>query len=448
VNSWHKNQIKMKKIFLIAFRDFSVRIRNKTFLISTLLLPIGIFLFYGAIFFFTSNDTDLHRIGVIDKNEFILPHLKSEDNFEFKSLDQLIPADKTQEDKDKLDAILIVPNHPDSLLAGKFEVMTYTKVGLLTKNKLESILQNIIETKRFEGKSIDMKTIEEVKKQIQPIYKSVTGGEENEIKEGIAYALSFGLGIMMYVILTIYGAQVMRGVMEEKTNRIVEIIISSVKPFELLLGKIIGIGMVSFLQLSVWGFFMLIINLVLGIVFGINQLKTMPEGLPGGMSSASIANNPEFISAFQNIQSIDFLPIFLLFLFYFISGFFLYSSLFAAVGASVGDDPQDVQSLMMPIMMPIFLSFIFLSKSINNPNCTEAVVASMVPFTAPVVMISRVVFGIPEGVPLWQLLLSMAIMICTTIFFIFLASRIYKTGILLYGKKVGWKEMIQWIFIK
>ena len=413
----------MKKILLIAFRDFSVRIRNKTFLISTLLLPIGIFLFYGAIFFFTSNDTDLHRIGIIDKNKFILPHLKSGDNFEFKSLDQLIPADKTQEDKDKLDAILLVPNHPDSLLAGKFEVMTYTKVGLLTKNKLESILQNIIETKRFEGKSIDMKTIEEVKKKIQPIYKSVTGGEENEIKEGIAYALSFGLGIMMYVILTIYGAQVMRGVMEEKTNRIVEIIISSVKPFELLLGKIIGIGMVSFLQLSVWGIFMLIINLVIGIVFGIHEFKSLPADLP--MSAASsLASNPEFFSALQGFQSINYLPILGLFIFYFISGFFLYSSLFAAVGASVGDDPQDVQSLMMPIMMPIFLSFIFLSKSINNPNCTEAVVASMVPFTAPVVMISRVVFGIPEGVPLWQLLLSMAIMICTTVFFIFLASRI------------------------
>jgi ABC-2 type transport system permease protein len=438
----------MKKIFLIAYRDFSIRIRNKTFLISTLLLPIGIILFYGAIFFFTSTDTDTHRIGVIDEKSYVLPHLTNEDNFEFKAMDKLIPANEKLEDKDKFDAILVVPNHPDSLLAGKFEVMTYTKLGLLTKNKLESILQNLIETKRFEGKSIDMQTIEDVKKQIQPIYKSVTGGEENEIKEGIAYAMSFGLGIMMYVILTIYGAQVMRGVMEEKTNRIVEIIISSVKPFELLLGKIIGIGMVSFLQLSVWGLFMLVINLVLGLVFGLKQMSSLPPTMPGGVSAASVFNNPEMVSVLQNIQSIDFLPISLLFIFYFIGGFFLYSSLFAAVGASVGDDPQDVQSLMMPIMMPIFLSFIFLSKSINNPNCTEAVVASMVPFTAPVVMISRVVFGIPEGVPLWQLLLSMVIMICSTVFFIFLASRIYKTGILLYGKKVGWKEMIQWIFVK
>lgn len=438
----------MKKILLIAYRDFSIRIRNKTFLISTLLLPIGIILFYGAIFFFTSTDTDTHRIGVIDEKSYVLPHLTNEDNFEFKAMDKLIPANAKLEDKDKFDAIVAVPNQLDSLLVGKFQIMTYTKVGLLTKNKLESILQNLIETKRFEGKSIDMTTIEEVKKQIQPVYKSVTGGEENEIKEGIAYALSFGLGIMMYVILTIYGAQVMRGVMEEKTNRIVEIIISSVKPFELLLGKIIGIGMVSFLQLSVWGLFMLVINLVLGLVFGLKQMSSLPQTMPGGVSAASVLNNPEMVSVLQNIQSIDFLPIFLLFIFYFIGGFFLYSSLFAAVGASVGDDPQDVQSLMMPIMMPIFLSFIFLSKSINNPNCTEAVVASMVPFTAPVVMISRVVFGIPEGVPLWQLLLSMVIMICSTVFFIFLASKIYKTGILLYGKKVGWKEMIQWIFIK
>ena len=437
----------MKKIFLIAYRDFSIRIRNKTFLISTLLLPIGIVLFYGTIFFFTSTDTDTHRIGVIDSSQSIFPKLKNEDNFVFKSMDKIIISQEEIKEEDKVDAILIVPSHADSLSIGRFEIQTYTKLGLLTKNKLEAKLQNIIETQRFEHIDIDAKKIEEIKSPIQPIYKSITGGEENELKEGIAYALSFGLGIMMYVILTIYGAQVMRGVMEEKTNRIVEIIISSVRPFELLLGKIIGIGMVSFLQLSVWGLFLLIINLVVGVVFGIHEIKSLPAEMP--MSAASsLASNPEFLTALQGFQSINYLPIFGLFIFYFISGFFLYSSLFAAVGASVGDDPQDVQSLMMPIMLPIFLSFIFLSKSVNNPNCTEAVIASMIPFTSPVVMMSRVVFGIPEGVPLWQLLVSMATMVLTTVFFIFLAARIYKTGILLYGKKVSWKEMIQWIFIK
>jgi ABC-2 type transport system permease protein len=437
----------MKKIFLIAYRDFSIRIRNKTFLISTLLLPIGIVLFYGTIFFFTSTDTDTHSIGVIDSSLSILPQLKNEDNFVFKSQDKVIASREDIKEEDKIDAILIVPSHLDSISFGRIEILTYTKLGMLTKNKLEAKLQNIIETNRFERIDIDIKKIEEIKSPVKLVYKSISGGEENELKEGIAYALSFGLGIMMYVILTIYGAQVMRGVMEEKTNRIVEIIISSVRPFELLLGKIIGIGMVSFLQLSVWGSFILIINLAIGIVFGIHEFKSLPADMP--MSAASsIASNPEFLHAMQGLQSINYLPIFGLFIFYFISGFFLYSSLFAAVGASVGDDPQDVQSLMMPIMMPIFLSFIFLSKSVNNPNCTEAVIASMIPFTSPVVMMSRVVFGIPEGVPLWQLLASMAIMVLTMVFFIFLASRIYKTGILLYGKKVGWKEMIQWIFIK
>ena len=437
----------MKKIFLIAYRDFSIRIRNKTFLISTLLLPIGIVLFYGTIFFFTSTDTDTHRIGVIDSSQSIFPKLKNEDNFVFKSLDKVIASQEDIKEEDKVDAILIVPSHADSISSGRIEILTYTKLGMLTKNKLEAKLQNIIETQRFERIDIDAKKIEEIKSPVKPVYKSISGGEENELKEGIAYTLSFGLGIMMYVILTIYGAQVMRGVMEEKTNRIVEIIISSVRPFELLLGKIIGIGMVSFLQLSIWGLFILIINLAVGIIFGIHELKSLPADMAVS-AAASIASNPEFLHAMQGLQSINYIPIFGLFLFYFISGFFLYSSLFAAVGASVGDDPQDVQSLMMPIMMPIFLSFIFLTKSVNNPNCTEAVIASMIPFTSPVVMMSRVVFGIPEGVPLWQLLVSMATMLMTTVFFIFLAARIYKTGILLYGKKVGWKEMIQWIFIK
>jgi ABC-2 type transport system permease protein len=136
------------------------------------------------------------------------------------------------------------------------------------------------------------------------------------------------------------------------------------------------------------------------------------------------------------------------FVFYFLGGFFLYSSLFASVGSAVGDDPQDVQQLMIPIMLPIILSFMLLTKAINNPNSTEAVIGSIVPFTSPVIMMSRLVFGIGPGVPLWQLILSMVVLIGTTVFFIFLAGRIYRVGILLYGKKVGWKEMIKWLFMK
>lgn len=440
----------MKKILLIAYRDFSIRVRNKSFIVSTLLFPIGIMLFYGTIFFFTSNDTDIHRIGVVDINNHLVPKLPKDNNFQF------IPftgkenfTDKEVGSKYNIDAVVMVPETKDEYIKGQFKVLTYTKIGIMTKSKFESIFQKIIETDRFSNNQIDSTKISQIQESIKLNYQSISGSEENDMKEGIAYALSFGLGIMMYVILTIYGAQVMRGVMEEKTNRIVEIIISSVKPFELLMGKIIGIGMVSFLQLSVWGIFLLIINIGIGIFFGVSVFSNTEAmaNIPVGAAS-QMAQNPAMIEALNNLKSFNFLPIIGIFIFYFLGGYFLYSSLFASVGSAVGDDPQDVQSLMMPIMLPILLSFVFLSKSVNNPNCTEAVVASIVPFTAPVVMMSRVVFGIGEGVPLWQLLLSMSVMVITTVFFIFLAARIYKVGILLYGKKVGWGEMLKWVFIK
>lgn len=442
----------MKKILLIAFRDFSIRIRNKTFLVSTLLFPIGIVLFYGTIFFFTSNDSDIHRIGVVDINNHLVSKLPKDDNFQFISFTgEENFGEKSTGEKYNIDAVVMVPETKESYIKGEFKVLTYTKIGIMTKSKFENIFQKIIETDRFGNNQIDSSKIEEIQQNIKLNYQSISGTEENEMKEGIAYALSFGIGILMYVILTIYGAQVMRGVMEEKTNRIVEIIISSVKPFELLMGKIIGIGMVSLLQLTVWGLLFVIINIVVGLIFGVSALSNpeLMSKMPGGVGGAAqMAQNPEIINGLKNLHSFNFLPIIGIFIFYFLGGYFLYSSLFASVGSAVGDDPQDVQSLMMPIMLPILLSFVFLSKSVNNPNCTEAVIASIVPFTAPVVMMSRVVFGIGEGVPLWQLLLSMAVMVITTVFFIFLAARIYKVGILLYGKKVGWGEMLKWIFIK
>lgn len=441
----------MKKILLIAYRDFIIRCRNKTFLISTLLLPLGVIGFYGAIIFFTSNDTDVHRIGIVDAQGLVAGHLTNEENFEFKFLNgSTIKKDKAFGERENIDALVYIPADKDSFLYGKIDVVTFTKLGIITKNKLESIIQDYIEKERYSKMNMDSSKIAQIKTKINIDYQSVTGSTESEVREAIAYALSFGLGIMMYVILTIYGAQVMRGVMEEKTNRIVEIIISSVKPFELLMGKIIGIGMVSFLQLAIWAILLTLINIGIGLFFGIQysaqDISTLSQAHP--MASQMTANNPMMLEAIKNIQQTDFLPILVVFLFYFLGGYFLYSSLFAAVGSAVGDDPQDVQALMFPIMIPIILSFVFLSKSVNNPNSTEAIVASMVPFTSPVVMMSRVVFGIPEGVPLWQLLLSMFLLLITTVFFIFLAARIYKIGILLYGKKANWKDMLQWVFVK
>lgn len=439
----------MKKIFLVAYREFSIRIRNKTFLISTLLLPIGIFLFYGAIILFMSKDFDNYKIGVIDQNNKVYNQLEKDKNFEFVLLDQKFDLkDVNKIEEQDYSAIVQIPSDHSDLMAGKLKTITYTKIGLMTKESLTSKFQEIIEKYRYTSSAISISTVDSIKKGIEIQYVSAKGDEANEIKEGVSYALGFGFGFLMYMILSIYGAQVMRGVMEEKTNRIVEIIISSVKPFELLMGKILGIAMVSFLQLLCWGVLIFIVNIVFGIYMGTSYTDALSSNpLPAGQAM-QMASNPEFISALQGLGSIQYGPLLLGFAFYFIFGFLLYASLFAAVGSAVGDDPQDVQQLMLPIMLPIIFSFVLLTKSINNPNSSEAVIGSMVPFTSPIVMMSRLVYGVGEGVPLWQLLLSMAILVASTVFFIFMASRIYRIGILLYGKKTSWNEMIKWVFKK
>lgn len=433
----------MKKIFLIAFREFFLKIRNKLFLITTLLLPIGIAVFYGAIFFFGTNDNEYNKVGVVDKQEQFIHFLKKDSKFEFKKISNLPKI--LDENFYKTNDINLVMIFPDSISVNNkdsIQIVYEHKLGMISKSDLMDKIQNLIEIKRFEQKNIDAKQIDAIKQEVNFEFKSWDGKDENRIKESLSYGLGFGLGILMYVILTIYGSQVMRGVMEEKTNRIAEIIISSVKPFELMMGKIIGIGMVCLLQFTIWGVLIMILNLAVAYFLG-------NEAIQQTASASPISGNAEMVlQVTQNFKELNMLPIIGGFLFYFLGGYFLYSSLFASVGSAVNEDPQDVQSLMMPIMMPIFFSFILLTKAINNPNSTEAIIGSMVPFTSPVVMMSRIVFGIPEGVPLWQLALSMIILLATTFFFVWMAARIYRIGILMYGKKTNWKEMIQWIFTK
>lgn len=429
----------MKKILLIAFREFVQKIKNKTFLLTTLLLPIGISIFYGSIFYFTANDFETYKIGVIDPSNSVLKELKNDEQFIFNPLSKAL-FERTDSffSKNNYHAVLLIPDSQQSV-----DVIYANKIGLITKSDLEKKVQNAVEMQRWVQANVSKHLIDSLKKQVIFKYENVNGKNENELKEGISYGLGLGLGLLMYVVLTIYGSQVMRGVMEEKTNRIAEIIISSVKPIELMMGKIIGIGLVCLLQFFVWG--ILIALLMFGVILisgdalqSVAQSNSIPQNLQ---------NTQELLGLINTLKEMPIFSIIAAFLFYFIGGYFLYSSLFASVGSAVNEDPQDVQSLMIPIMMPIFFSFVLLTKSINNPNCTEAIVGSLVPFTAPVVMMSRLVFGIPDGVPLWQLILSMAILLFTTFLFTYLAARIYRIGILRYGKKANWKDFFQWIRI-
>jgi ABC-2 type transport system permease protein len=253
-------------------------------------------------------------------------------------------------------------------------------------------------------------------------------------KSGTAFAVGYASSFLIYVTILIYGMMVMRGVSEEKTNRVAEIIISSVKPFQLMMGKIIGIGAVGLTQFFMW--------LVLVIVFVSALFMFLPPELLH--EAGKQASEPKAAAIQSGLSSINLPLIIFCFLFYFVFGYLFYASLFAAVGSAAGEDAQDTQSLVLPVTMPIILAIVIMTQVINNPTSSMATWSSLVPFFSPIVMMARIPFGVPSTVPLWELLSSMVLLVAGFFFTTWLSSKIYRTGILLYGKKITWKEMWKW----
>jgi ABC-2 type transport system permease protein len=249
--------------------------------------------------------------------------------------------------------------------------------------------------------------------------------------EKVASTIGFVAGFLIYFILLIYGSQVMMGVMEEKTNRIAEVIVSSVKPFQLMLGKIIGIGLVALTQFLLWVAFIF-------LIYNITKATGGKSEMMGNM-----------VGQIQNTFTSLNIPVILFFFaFYFLGGFFFYASLYAAIGSAVNEDMREAQSLSFPITMLVILSIAMMSVSINDPTGPVAVWGSIIPFSSPIIMMTRIPFGVPGTVPWWQLGLSMAFLIVGFIFTVWLSGKIYRTGILMYGKKPSWKEMIKWAIRK
>ena len=242
----------------------------------------------------------------------------------------------------------------------------------------------------------------------------------------------------------------MRGVMEEKVSRIAEVIVSSVKPFQLMMGKIFGIGAVGLVQFIIWVILVNGLFILLPIIFPglMGHAQSMPVQ-PGGMAAAQAAQSSgAFTELMQGLHEINFPLIIGCFIFYFLGGYLLYSSLFAAVGSSVNEDPQDAQSLLLPITMPIVFGIVIMTKAVNDPSSGIAVFGSLFPLFSPIVMMARIAHGVPDVVPYWQLAASMLFLVLGFLLTTWIAAKIYRTGILLYGKKVTWKEMWKWAFRK
>ncbi|MEI2747901.1 MAG: ABC transporter permease [Ferruginibacter sp.] len=430
----------MNKIGLIIGREYFTRVKKKSFLLTTILVPLIIIGFYAAIIAISIKGSDEKRkIAVLD--EANLFNGKTDSTIKLFSFD-FIKNEKensfvTKYKEKGYDGFLYIPAFKlDS--PGRFILHSQSTASLSTTSSLEKVINKAIRNKRLEAQGIDVKEYEKIAADVSIDNTIDTKDGAKKSVAGVAYIVSFACGILIYMMMIIYGTQVMRGVTEEKTNRIAEVVVSSVKPFQLMMGKIIGIGAVGLTQFAIWIILMFMMQLVLPLIF------------PGLMDqvSAAAANNPQNPSmaatAIQGISSLPLAKIAFSFLFYFIGGYLTYASMFAAIGSVVSEDQQEAQQLVFPVLMPIILGFVIMTKAINDPNSSLAVFGSLFPLTSPIVMMGRITYDIPT----WQLLLSMALLIGCFLFFTWITGKIYRTGILMYGKKPSWKEMLKWAFAR
>lgn len=431
----------MGVLSLIIKREFVAKVRNKSFIVMTFLSP----LLMAALSFFIAylanmNKDEVTKVAIHDETGILKNEFKNDKETQYVDLSGMpikLAKDTASKNYEGLIYVPKVVNSKD--LANKVEYISDDTPSMEDIMKMEKVIDNRLTHYNLKELGFDSIKIDSAKVDSN-IHLTKFSGENsikglNEIKVGIGGA--FGYLIMMFII--IYGNMVMRSVIEEKTNRIIEIIVSSVKPFKLMLGKIIGTSLAGILQFVIWA--------ILGgaLLFGIS---TMFGVQPGAASAVS----PEMMDAaqkemgsiqmyFHEIWNLPIGTLIICFIIYFIGGYFLYSSLYAAIGAAV-DSETDSQQFLLPIIMPLMLGvYVGFFTVINDPHGTVATVFSMIPLTSPIVMLMR----IPFGVPLWQLILSITLLFGTFLAVVWFASKIYRVGILMYGKKPTWKELYKWL---
>jgi len=435
----------MNKIALIIQREYLVRVKKKSFLLTTILVPLIIIAFYATMIAIgMSNNTDASKIAVIDQANLFNGHVEkaTDDASQYIFITDEAPETvKTKYKSMGYDFFLYIPHLDINKDAANIELFSQSPISIAQKGQIEKMVNKAIELKRLQSANISPEQYQSIHSDISIENKIVNGKEEKKNVAGVAFGVSFACGMLIYIIMIIYGMMVMRGVMEEKINRIAEVIVSSVKPFQLMMGKIIGIGAVGITQFAIW--IVLIIGLQYALPLFIPSFDPHMMQQHGQVPMAG-GNAGMWANMAVGLHSIHWGLILFCFVFYFLGGYLLYASLFAAVGSVVSEDQQEAQQMVFPIMMPIILAFVIMSKAVSAPNSPIAIFGSLFPLTSPVVMMGRIMYD----VPVTQLIASMVLLVLGFVFFAWLTGKIYRTGILLYGKKVTWKEMIKWAFRK
>jgi len=438
----------MSKIGIIINREYTTRVMKTSFIVLTFLAPL---LFAGMImvplWLSSIKDGSKKHIVVIDRTHSYGDVLKSNDTYTFDFVDK--PVDeirKANTDKDEFAALLLISG---DLAINPKAVSLYSEeqVNMELRSYISGLLNTYVEQQKMAAYNIpNLKEMVE-KSRANIDITTIKWGENGQEKVGSAeLALFIGMisAFLIYLFIIIYGAQVMSGVVQEKTSRIVEVIISSVKPFELMMGKIIGIALVGLTQFFMWVILTILISVVAGSLMGgsvdVNALQQANQMGMGVQSLPASETQTMFREVYSLMSGFDFIQIVTLFVVYFLGGYLLYASLFAAVGSAV-DSETDTQQFSLPLTLPIIFAIYAAIYSAQNPDGPLALWCSMIPFTSPIVMMVR----LPFGVPAWQIALSLAILVLSFIGTTWMAGKIYRTGILMYGKKVSWSELWKWL---
>ena len=444
----------MNKSILILKREYLTRVKKKSFIIMTLLIPIMMAAFTILPAYLASmDDTELRTIAVYDPTGLILDKMEDQGYTKFHYIPkQQYNELKTDFKSNEYYALLVIPEN--ILTINQAQLVSDKQITFDIKNMVGDRIGRIIENEKRQqvineaGMPDLEKKLTATKTHIE--LNTIKVGESGKVVKSsteIAMVIGYASGFLIYMFVFIYGTMVMKGVMGEKSSRIVEVIISSVKPFQLLFGKIVGIGLVGLTQIALW----LILGTAItagisafmggGAAVGTQATDIMSGGQAMGQMAAANTNVASDI--IQMIGNMNLPLILFALFFYFIGGFLLYASLMGAIGSAVDSD-EDAQQMMLPVTMPLIFSIIMLFPVVKNPEGSFAFWVSMIPFTSPVTMMVRIPFGIPA----WQIILSMSILVATIFGTIWVAGKIYRTGILMYGKKVNLKEIVKWLFYK
>jgi ABC-2 type transport system permease protein len=441
----------MSKVRLIIGREIKSKLTNKTFIIMTFLTPL-IFIGAMSLIFWTSMPEKIEQnVLVLDETGIFAQTLRGNDFIQLNFSDKKIEEAQEEFQGSEYTTIVQILKGSDGNIIPKARVFFKKNPGLAFRTYLRNELERIYYEQKLKANNIDPVIIANARQSVEIELTKVD--ENGNVSNSDSIQLfSFAMGLIMMLFILLYGMMVFRSVMEEKTNRIVEVIVSSVKPFQLMIGKIIGVAIVGIIQFTVTAIITSILGVVLSGIFMKDALEmkgkfeaqnaqVMKMGTSANLQAADdFKDNQKMFEAIDQLRQINFLEVAVYFVLFFIGGYLFYSSLLAAIGSAV-DSESDSQQFMFPVMIPLMIGYFLAIKIMISPESNAVIIGSFVPFTSPIVMMAR----LPQGVPTWQVLTSLAILYISFVGTVWLAAKIYRTGILMYGKKTSWREIFKWL---